>query len=248
MQRRRHKSFWRVLQFLFGLAFLVLAAQAGLLLLEQNHQKEQQEELQAVHEAESQKAEEVSQETKEGLKEINGEYLGWLKVYGTQADLPVVQGADNDYYLNHDFYGEENRYGCLFADCDTDTEEGNLLIYGHHMKDGSMFGELKKFRKKDFFEEYGLVSWEGNGEPEYYEIFAVLVVPGYEEDEEYFPIREYLPPLGEEETFSFLVSIKERASLWKDVTFSDREKFLFLMTCDYTRDDGRLLLCARKIQ
>ena len=236
-----------MLQFLFGSAFVVELLLAGKLIWEQHLQQEQQEELREAYESGKTGAEAENADGRQKLADLNGDYLGWLTVYGTEVDLPVVQGTDNDYYLDHDFYGEENRYGCLFADFEG-CEDGNLLIYGHHMKDGSMFGDLQSFKKKEFFREHGLVRWEQGSETEYYEIFAVLVVPGYEDDEQYFSIRNYLPLLDEDETAGFLEELRGRASLWKDLDISDQEKFMFLMTCDYTRTDGRLLLCARRME
>ena len=187
------------------------------------------------------------------LSGLNEDYLGWLKVYGTQIDLPVVLGADNEYYLNHDFYGEESSCGTLFADCLTQQEDetgmadGNLLIYGHHMRNGSMFGELTSFCEEDFFKKHSLVRWEGKYGVRYYRIFAALVIPGYEDAPDYFPIREYLDKPDEGEQSRLLKELRERAFIWRETSFREEERFLFLMTCDYTREDGRLLLCARCI-
>jgi sortase B len=180
------------------------------------------------------------------LSNLNEDYLGWLTVYGTQVDLPVVLGADNEFYLNHDFYGEESSYGTLFADCLTDrSETGNLLIYGHHMKNGSMFGSLTDFTDEDFFRENSVVRWEQADGISYYEIFAVLVIPGYEEAEDYLPIRSYQGVQDGDRQTELLQTLKNRAIWWRDLSFYRSDRFLFLVTCDYTRENGRLLLCGR---
>lgn len=251
MQRNRLKVICKFLQKVFAVCFLLSIAGAGMLYYEQQTVKEQMDHLLELREAAQ--AEKMTDQEPQGqfvdrnvLAELNDEYLGWLTVYGTEVDLPVVFGRDNEYYLDHDFYGNISRYGCLFADCDTDFEDGgNLLIYGHHMKNGSMFGSLGEFKKKDFFKNHGLIRWEQDESIAYYEIFSVLVVPGYEEDENYFPIRNYLTDLDQKTTAKLIKELKNRAFLWRDVEILDTDRFLFLMTCDYTRTDGRLLLCAK---
>ena len=109
----------------------------------------------------------TTQETNEtdwsnGMLAVNPDYKGWLTVYGTTATGPVVQGETNDTYLRTDIYGEHSIPGTLFLDevCDT-RQHGNLIIYGHKMNDGTMFGSLDKFKDPEFFDENGTVCWEG---------------------------------------------------------------------------------------
>ena len=121
----------------------------------------------------------TAQETNEtdwsnGMLAVNPDYKGWLTVYGTTATGPVVQGETNDTYLRTDIYGEHSIPGTLFLDevCDT-RQHGNLIIYGHKMNDGTMFGSLDKFKDPEFFDENGTVCWEGEYGKEYYQIFAL---------------------------------------------------------------------------
>ena len=88
-----------------------------------------------------------------GLYEENHDLVGWLSIEGMKIDYPVMQCGDNDYYLNHDFYGEEDKYGCLFVKdiADVNTPADNFVIYGHNMKDGSMFGDLDLYKKEAFY-------------------------------------------------------------------------------------------------
>ena len=84
--------------------------------------------------------------------------VGWIQIEGTSIDYPVMQTpADPTYYLKHDFEKNYTDYGCPFmqADCDALAPSDNLIIYGHNMKDGSMFGGLKKFKDREYFEEHG---------------------------------------------------------------------------------------------
>mgnify|MGYP002562952260 CR=1 FL=1 len=87
------------------------------------------------------------------LQAVNPETKGWLFSRGTELSYPVVQGADNEYYLNHLFDGTENSSGCLFID--SGWEEGkhrNCVIYGHHMKNGTMFALLENYQQQEYFE------------------------------------------------------------------------------------------------
>lgn len=85
------------------------------------------------------------------LKEINGEIVAWIKCEALGLDYPVVQGSDNEYYLNHTFSGEEHISGCIFMDClnTADFTDDNTILYGHNMKDGSMFGSFNQLTEED---------------------------------------------------------------------------------------------------
>ncbi len=94
----------------------------------------------------------------EALKAQNSDYLFWLYIPGTEVNYPVVR-RDNQYYLNHTFYGEENPCGSIFTGCITvggcggDMEE-NTIIHGHNMRDGSMFGGLKKYEEGQYYQDH----------------------------------------------------------------------------------------------
>lgn len=88
------------------------------------------------------------------LVSINPEYQFWLSVPGTEIDYPVVRHEDNEYYLNHNFYQEQHISGCVFADSSAvPLAVDNTVLYGHNMKDGSMFADLKKYGEEAFFRE-----------------------------------------------------------------------------------------------
>lgn len=85
-------------------------------------------------------------DAKDTLSQINDDYVGWLSVEGTYVEYPVVLGNDNAYYLNHNFYQETDKVGAVFMDYRNSREllGKNTIIYGHNMKDDSMFGSLKR--------------------------------------------------------------------------------------------------------
>lgn len=89
------------------------------------------------------------------LEKINPDVIGWIYVPGTKIDYPIVQGKDNEEYLHKTFDGENNNSGTIFMDKNgtKDFTADNNLIYGHHMKNGTMFADLLKFREKSFVEK-----------------------------------------------------------------------------------------------
>lgn len=91
----------------------------------------------------------------EKLRAVNPDYAGWLYIPGTDIDYPVVMAESPDYYLTHTFEGRKNSSGCLFMDPETDgLGSGNVIIFGHNRKDGSMFGGLKRYQEREFGETH----------------------------------------------------------------------------------------------
>ena len=89
------------------------------------------------------------------LKAVNEDIVGWLRIRALDISYPVVQGEDNDYYLHRTFERTDNFAGCLFMNCDNEADltDQNTIIYGHNMKNGSMFGKLKNYNDPDVFKK-----------------------------------------------------------------------------------------------
>ena len=88
------------------------------------------------------------------LSEINPDIVAWIYIEGTEINYPVVQGSDNQYYLKHLFNGKWNSSGCIFLDSRNtpDFSDRHSIIYGHHMKNGTMFSGLTEYKKQEFYE------------------------------------------------------------------------------------------------
>ena len=109
------------------------------------------------------------------LKNRNKDYRGWIEIPDTKISYPIVKGIDNQEYLHKDFDGKYLYAGTLFIDAYSEkgAEQDNLVIYGHNMKSGSMFGTLKKFREKAYFDEHSYINlYTVNGNKEFL-IFSV---------------------------------------------------------------------------
>lgn len=193
--------------------------------------------------------EEDNTDWSKGMLDINSDYKGWLTIYGTQISEPVVQGETNETYLRTNINGEHAEAGTLFLDETTDlTQDGNLIIYGHKMNDGTMFGTLDKFEDEEFLDNNGTVCWESEKGKEYYQIFALLVLPGYSTAPDFIDLQAWNNVLDEEQTADMLNTIADRASIFRGESFNlEKDKYIFLVTCDYSINNGRLVLVGRRL-
>jgi len=182
--------------------------------------------------------------------EKNREFIGWLTIPDTIIDYPVMQGKDNEYYLNHDFYGEEKKHGSLFLDYKNDVllPDSNLIIYGHNMKDGTMFSALRKYKNQSFYEAHKVISFHTIYEKAQYEIVSVFLSKVYLKNEDTFKYYQFIKASNQEEFDKFYTNIKEMSLYDTGNEAQYGDTFLTLSTCDYTTEDGRLVVVAKKLQ
>ncbi len=92
----------------------------------------------------------------EALTVENPDTIGWIRIPDTNVDYPIVQGTDNDFYLDHDFYGKESAAGSIYLDFESeaDLQGRNQILYGHNMKNGSMFKDINRYKDPEYFKEH----------------------------------------------------------------------------------------------
>lgn len=185
----------------------------------------------------------------ETLLEINPQIKGWIAIPDTPISFPLLQGEDNDYYLRHDIYGQETRYGSIFVDCNADLYggESNLIIYGHHMRDGSMFGGLKAYKKEDYYREHPSFFLFLPEEIREYEIIAVLHNDIFSREQEPFQYYDYARIENGEMFSEYCQGIQEHALYDTGVTASYGDELVTLCTCDYGGREQRLLVVGRRL-
>lgn len=180
------------------------------------------------------------------LQKQNGELVGWIRIPGTDIDYPVMQtGSDNDYYLTHAFNREENVHGTPYLDVNCKIgESDNLIIYGHNMKDGTMFQNLMNYKDPGFCESNGTIEWDTPEESEAYQlIFVMLISVG---EAERFPYYQCID-LSYEEIYEGFLKQCSRYAIWQsDDLPAPGTKLLTLSTCEYSQTDGRLVVVAKK--
>lgn len=175
----------------------------------------------------------------------NPHVVGWITIEDTQIDYPILQADDNEAYMTKNFYGHETRAGSIFLDYRNDItrSDPNYVIYGHRMKDGSMFQHLTKFLEQDFFETHTTFTFDTLYDQYEAEIFAV-----YQTLTDFNYIQTNF---ASDEEFEHLIDEIQSRSLYKtDVDVQPGDQILTLSTCDYKLDarDGRLVVHAKLSQ
>ena len=184
-----------------------------------------------------------------GLYAENSDTIGWLKIDGMTIDYVVMQAPDEiNKYLRHDFYGKDSTRGCLFVDeyCDIFNSD-NIIIYGHNMKDGSMFGTLDSYADESFYAEHKIIQFDTIYEKHSYEVVAAISTSIPAKDEDVFRYYEYTSS-NDEETFLDYADFIEKNKLYDTgVEINPGDKLLTLSTCAYHTTDGRFVVVARQI-
>ena len=182
------------------------------------------------------------------LYDLNSDLAGWLTVEGTRINYPVMQTPeDPNYYLTHNFDRETNAHGCLYAwaEADLDTPSDNVTIFGHHMKDGSMFADLKQYTSESFYTEHSTFTFDTLTERHTYQIFAVFKTTA--DTESGFAYHQFVDAADAAEFDAFVARCKALSFYDTGVTPVYGDKLLCLSTCEYTRANGRLVVAALRI-
>lgn len=193
------------------------------------------------------------------LLEINPDTVGWIKVNNTKIDLPVVLKKDDNpeeyYYLTHNFNGNQAKAGTVFIDYRSTIEAGkqsdNLVLYGHNEADGTMFGELKKYKNNiEFYKENPVIEFNTNYETGQYKIigiFIATVLPEQSRDGEVFDYHNYID-MDEARYNDFIENVEKRTEINTTVDTKYGDKFITLSTCSNEFQPSRLVVIARKIR
>ncbi len=184
------------------------------------------------------------------LYEKNKKLIGWLKIDDTIIDYPVMQTGDNEYYLDHNFNQEYDKNGSLFLDynCNIYPRSTNLIIYGHHMKSGQMFGQLQKYAKESYGEKHSIIQFDSIYEEATYQVMYVFRSQVYNEDEFVFKYYQFIDANSEEEFNSYMEEMAELSLYDTGVTASYGDSLLTLSTCDHSQTDGRFVVVAKRIK
>lgn len=180
----------------------------------------------------------------EKLQSINKEVIAWLRFdQPEKINYPVCQGEDNDKYLKTTVEGKRNAAGSIFADANNagDFSDRNTFIYGHNMKNGSMFGQLRKYKNADYCAEnpYFYI-YTPDGKEAKYQIFAVCIVEDTAESYK----KVYA---SDEEYVKYLEHIQSIARYDVDVELNAQSQIVSLSTCTNVTETQRLLVHGVKI-
>ncbi len=221
-----------------------------------NMKKVQQMAQVSVYNASTVKAAEPDEEENSNLVTLKMEYLkkknsdlkGWLRINGTSVDYPIMYTeGDNDYYLEHDFFRNSDRNGLLVLDkrCTPDLTGNHILIHGHNMKSGAIFGTLKYYKDETYMRKHQGIELDTDTEQRFYEVIAV--VDTNSTGEHGFNYAEYINIDDETSFDTYITNLKDRSLHRIASTATYGDELLTLSTCDYTMKNGRLLVVAKRV-
>lgn len=186
----------------------------------------------------------------ETLYQKNKKLIGWLQIDGTSIDYPVMQTVNNEYYLDHNFNQEYDKNGSLFLDaaCDVVDRNTNLIIYGHHMKSGKMFGNLNSYSSKEYCEKHSTIRFDTIYEKGLYQVMYVFRSRIFNEDEVVFKYYKFFDAASEKEFSSNMQEMAALSLYDTGVTAVYGDELLTLSTCDSSEQDGRFVVVAKRIK
>lgn len=179
----------------------------------------------------------------------NKRLIGWVKIDDTNIDYPVMQTTDNEYYLDHNLNQEYDKNGSIFMDkdCDVLKPSTNLILYGHHMKSGQMFGNLSLYSDQSYYEKHPYIQFDTIYEKGLYEIMYVFRSRVYSEDEIVFKYYQFIDAQSEQEFDSYMNDMEGMSLYDTGVTAQYGDRLLTLSTCDYQEKNGRFVVVAKKV-
>lgn len=186
----------------------------------------------------------------ETLYNKNRKLIGWLKIEGCDIDYPVMQTSNNEYYLDHNYNQEYDKNGSLFLDkdCDAAFPNDNMIIYGHHMKSGKMFGNLNYYSKESFWEDNKEFTFDTIYETGTYAVMYVFRSKIYSEEEIVFKYYQFIDATSENEFNSNMEEMANMSLYDTGVTARYGDRLITLSTCDSSEEDGRFVVVAKKIK
>lgn len=183
------------------------------------------------------------------LYQQNPHMAGWIFIEGTTINYPVMHTPDNpDFYLKHNFDREYSSFGVPYAagECCIDEPSDNIIIYGHHINGGRMFGALMDYVDKGFYENHKIISFDTVKEKAEYEIVAVFKTTVY--DNSGFKYYQFVNAKTVEDFQAYVEECKNLALYDTGVTAQYGDKLITLSTCEYSHNNGRFVIVAKRIR
>ena len=182
------------------------------------------------------------------LKVKNSDMVGWVKIDGTRINYPVMHTPGKpDFYLYRVFDKSYSIYGCPYLqdNCDLNRPSDNFIIYGHHMNDGSMFSDLVKYTSKDFYNSHKIIHFNTITEKHDFEVIAAFSTSV--DEGKGFRYFDFVNAYGSEDYDNYIKNVKKLSYYDTGKTAEFGEKLLTLSTCEYTHNNGRMVVVAKRL-
>lgn len=181
----------------------------------------------------------------EALYRENDDLVGWIKIDGTNINYPVVQSKDApNFYLKHDFEKNYTDYGCPYAqqNCDVQAPSDNVVLYGHNMKDGTMFCDLTNYKSESFWAQHRTIQFDTLTQKNEYTVIAAFKG----EADELFAYNAFVDAETPEEFDAYVAAVKELALYDTGISAAYGDKLITLSTCEYSFENGRMVVVAKR--
>lgn len=167
--------------------------------------------------------------------------VGWIKIDGMKLDNPIMQTTNNEFYLSHDYKGEKARTGSIFLDYRNNPQftDRHSIIYGHVLRNGSMFGQLAQYANGDFAKEHKEITIELENETLYLQVFAA-----YETTTDFYYIETRFTDATMEQ---FITTIQNKSLISMDTTVTYEDQIVTLSTCTKSTDEKERFVVHAKI-
>lgn len=175
----------------------------------------------------------------------NDDLVGWIKIDGTNINYPVVQSKDApNFYLKHDFEKNYTDYGCPYAqqNCDVQAPSDNVVLYGHNMKDGTMFCDLTNYKSESFWAQHRTIQFDTLTQKNEYTVIAAFKG----EAAELFAYNAFVDAATPEEFDAYVAAVKELALYDTGISAAYGDKLITLSTCEYSFENGRMVVVAKR--
>ena len=233
------------------IAFIVSAAYITNYFLSAKHQDGIIDEARSVWYEETQTNDDTELSAIELLLKENSDFKGWITVPNTKIDNPIYQTDNNDFYLTHNQQKQKSAYGALFFDCKnviTESEtDKNLVIYGHHMKNGSMFANLTKYKQLSFYKQNPTIEFSTLYKKGTYKIYAAFVLNASKADDNDYIYNISRKSFIDDDDFdSWVNEARQRSLINTGVDVKNGDNIITLVTCTYDFDNARFVVMARE--
>lgn len=184
----------------------------------------------------------------ENIAKINSDIVGWIKIEGTNINYPIMQNGD--YYLHKDIYKNYSSHGTPYLAfyCDVKKSD-NLIIYGHHMQDNTMFSQLEKYKNYNFFLNHKYIKFytieDGRTIENTYEVMIAFKTIAYSDAG--FRYYSYTDFQNYEDYEEFVENCRNLEFYYTGVVGTHQDKYITLSTCEYSQKNGRMVVVAKKM-
>lgn len=224
----------------------IFAVSTYLFVTENMQDKKQLDEFESIAQT-VEDSEQCSDNKYSDLYAQNNDFIGWIKIEDTVIDYPVMQSKDSpDFYLKHNFNKAYSRFGVPYMQENCSLSSDNIIVYGHNMKNKSMFNELTKYKNKDFYNTHRYIQFDTLSEQRKYEVIGAFKTVAYTSNG--FQYYNFVKANTEEDFRAYIEKCQALSFYDTGISAEYGDELITLSTCEYSQNNGRLVVVAKLIE